>query len=198
MFWATVSSQSCFCWLYRASLSLAAKNIINQISVLIIWWCPCVFLWEGCHIFLNFFFGHYFKSLIPLLFLRYFVLLLILVLVLLFFWISLGGSFLLVSRVLCRWVQVAVVGGPVSRRLCSEEGLLHSVCNWLNVSTIDSTWAPEQVAWLWACSAAVCFTLFLSNYFLEVQLYPKLGFFLRPWQPCQVFLFPLYVDTHSC
>ena len=26
MIWATVSSQSCFCWLYRASPSLAAKN----------------------------------------------------------------------------------------------------------------------------------------------------------------------------
>ena len=33
MIWATVSSPSCFCWLYRASLSLAAKNIINLISV---------------------------------------------------------------------------------------------------------------------------------------------------------------------
>ena len=42
MIWATVSSQFCFCWLYRASLSLAAKNIINLILVLIIWWCPCV------------------------------------------------------------------------------------------------------------------------------------------------------------
>ena len=42
MIWATVSSWSCFCWLYRASPSLAAKNIINQISVLTIWWCPCV------------------------------------------------------------------------------------------------------------------------------------------------------------
>ena len=42
MIWATVSSQSCFCWLYRASPSLAAKNIINLISVLTIWWCPCV------------------------------------------------------------------------------------------------------------------------------------------------------------
>ena len=31
-----------FCWLYRASPSLAAKNIINLISVLTIWWCPCV------------------------------------------------------------------------------------------------------------------------------------------------------------
>ena len=40
--WATVSSLSCFCWLYRASPSLAAKNIINLISVLTIWWCPCV------------------------------------------------------------------------------------------------------------------------------------------------------------
>ena len=37
-----VSSLSCFCWLYRAFLSLAAKNIINQISVLTIWWCPRV------------------------------------------------------------------------------------------------------------------------------------------------------------
>ena len=29
MIWATVSSWSCFCWLYRASPSLAAKNIIQ-------------------------------------------------------------------------------------------------------------------------------------------------------------------------
>ena len=42
MIWATVSSWSCFCWLYRASPSLFAKNIINLISVLTIWWCPCV------------------------------------------------------------------------------------------------------------------------------------------------------------
>ena len=42
MVWATVSSWSCFCWLYRDSPSLAAKNIINLISVLAIWWCPCV------------------------------------------------------------------------------------------------------------------------------------------------------------
>ena len=42
MIWATVSSWSCFCWLYRASPSSAAKNIINMISVLTIWWCPCV------------------------------------------------------------------------------------------------------------------------------------------------------------
>ena len=42
MIWATVSSWSCFCWLYRASPSLAAKNIINLISVLTIWSCSCV------------------------------------------------------------------------------------------------------------------------------------------------------------
>ena len=42
MIWATVSSRSCFYWLYRASPSLAAKNTINLISVLTIWWCPCV------------------------------------------------------------------------------------------------------------------------------------------------------------
>ena len=42
MIWATVSSQSCFCWLYRASPPLATENIINFISVLMIWWCPCV------------------------------------------------------------------------------------------------------------------------------------------------------------
>ena len=42
MIWAIVSSQSCFCWLYRAFPSLAAKNIINLMSVLTIWWCPCV------------------------------------------------------------------------------------------------------------------------------------------------------------
>ena len=52
MIWATVSSWSCFCWLYRVSPSLAAKNIINLILVLTIWWCACVesslvFL-EGC------------------------------------------------------------------------------------------------------------------------------------------------------
>ena len=39
MIWATVSSRSCFCWLYRASPSLAAKNIIKLISVLITQWC---------------------------------------------------------------------------------------------------------------------------------------------------------------
>ena len=32
--WATVSSQSCFSWLYRTYPSLAAKNIINLISSL--------------------------------------------------------------------------------------------------------------------------------------------------------------------
>ena len=42
MFWVTVSSWSYFCWLYRASPSLAAKNIINLILLLTIWWCPCV------------------------------------------------------------------------------------------------------------------------------------------------------------
>ena len=42
MIWATVSSWSCFCWLYRVSPSLASKSIINLISVLTIWWCPCV------------------------------------------------------------------------------------------------------------------------------------------------------------
>ena len=47
MIWATVSSWSCFCWLYRASSTLAAKNIINLISVLTIWWCPCV-VGRGC------------------------------------------------------------------------------------------------------------------------------------------------------
>ena len=42
MIWATVSSQSCFCWLYRGSPSLTAKDIISLISVLTIWWCPYV------------------------------------------------------------------------------------------------------------------------------------------------------------
>ena len=42
MIWATVSSQSSFYWLYMASPSLAAKNMINLFSVLTIWWCPCV------------------------------------------------------------------------------------------------------------------------------------------------------------
>ena len=42
MIWATVISRSCFCWLYRAFPSFAAKNIIIVILVLTIWWCPCV------------------------------------------------------------------------------------------------------------------------------------------------------------
>ena len=42
MIWATVSSWSCFCWLYTPSSSLAAKNIINLIFVLTIRWHPCV------------------------------------------------------------------------------------------------------------------------------------------------------------
>ena len=42
MIWATVSSWSCFCWLYSTSPSLAAKNRISLISVLTIRWCPCV------------------------------------------------------------------------------------------------------------------------------------------------------------
>ena len=42
MIWATVSFRSCFCWLYRASPSSAAKNIVNLISVLTTWWCLCI------------------------------------------------------------------------------------------------------------------------------------------------------------
>ena len=42
MIWATVSSQSYFYWLYRASPSLAAKNIINLIFIFMIWWSPRV------------------------------------------------------------------------------------------------------------------------------------------------------------
>ena len=45
MIWATVSYWSCFCWMYRAYPSLTAKNIINMISVMTTWWCPCV---ESC------------------------------------------------------------------------------------------------------------------------------------------------------
>ena len=58
MIWATVSSLSCFCWLYRDSPSLGAKNIINLISVdrLVMSMCrvfSCVvgrgcFLWPVC------------------------------------------------------------------------------------------------------------------------------------------------------
>ena len=42
MIWAIVSSRSCFCWLYTASQSLATKNVISLISVLTLWWCPCI------------------------------------------------------------------------------------------------------------------------------------------------------------
>ena len=41
MIWATVSSWSCFCWLYRASPSSVAENVVSLIWVLTIWWCPC-------------------------------------------------------------------------------------------------------------------------------------------------------------
>ena len=39
--WATVSPRSCVCWLYTASPPSATKNVINLISILTIWWCPC-------------------------------------------------------------------------------------------------------------------------------------------------------------
>ena len=42
MIWATVSSRSCFCWLYSASPFLAAKDIINLILEFTIWWCPYI------------------------------------------------------------------------------------------------------------------------------------------------------------
>ena len=42
MIWCTVSSRPYFCCLYRASTLSAAKNMINLISVLTIWWCPCI------------------------------------------------------------------------------------------------------------------------------------------------------------
>ena len=52
MIWAIVSSQSYFCWLCIASPSLAAKNIINLILVLVILWCSrvesCLVLLEEC------------------------------------------------------------------------------------------------------------------------------------------------------
>ena len=38
MIWATVSSSSCSCWLYRTSPSSAANNIISLILILTIWW----------------------------------------------------------------------------------------------------------------------------------------------------------------
>ena len=47
--------RSCFCWLYRAFPSSAAKKVISLISVLTIWWCPRVELslvlleWGVCH-----------------------------------------------------------------------------------------------------------------------------------------------------
>ena len=42
MIWATVSSRSCFSWLYTASPSSATKNIINLIFIFMIWWSPRV------------------------------------------------------------------------------------------------------------------------------------------------------------
>ena len=59
MIWATVSSWSCFCWLFRASPSLAAKNTNRydlSIDHLVMFMCrvvSCVvgrgfLLWPGC------------------------------------------------------------------------------------------------------------------------------------------------------
>ena len=42
---STVTSMSCFCWLYRAYPSSAEENIISLISVLTIWWYPYVELY---------------------------------------------------------------------------------------------------------------------------------------------------------
>ena len=39
---ATVSFQSYFCWVFRASPSFPANNKISLILVLTVWWCPCV------------------------------------------------------------------------------------------------------------------------------------------------------------
>ena len=38
--WSEPQSAPNFCWLCRTSPSSDAKNIINLISVLTIWWCP--------------------------------------------------------------------------------------------------------------------------------------------------------------
>ena len=69
MIWAIVSSKSCFCWLYRMPPSSASKNIINQISVLTIWWCPCVESSPGllgkCVAMTSMFFGQNSVSLCP-------------------------------------------------------------------------------------------------------------------------------------
>ena len=46
MIWATVSSTSCFCWLYRASWTLTAKNIIN-LSLHLVMPMSSVLLEEG-------------------------------------------------------------------------------------------------------------------------------------------------------
>ena len=46
MIWATVTSKSCFCWLYSVSPSLAAKNIVSLILVLCHW--EKVLLWPVC------------------------------------------------------------------------------------------------------------------------------------------------------
>ena len=50
MIWAVVSSQSCFCWLYGASTSLAAKNITDLILWLTIWWCQIHQKYKGPHV----------------------------------------------------------------------------------------------------------------------------------------------------
>ena len=46
--WSEIQSAPSLVFADRASPSLAAKNIINLISVLNIWWCPCVDLLLRC------------------------------------------------------------------------------------------------------------------------------------------------------
>ena len=42
MIWATIRPYSCFCWLYRASLYLAAKDTVGLSLALTLWWCSRV------------------------------------------------------------------------------------------------------------------------------------------------------------
>ena len=45
MIWTIVSTQSCFCWLYRPSPSSVARNIISLVLILTFRWCSCL-LWS--------------------------------------------------------------------------------------------------------------------------------------------------------
>lgn len=112
------------------------------------------------------------------------------------------GSFIFRSGELYWWVQVADVHRSANRRALFWTDLAaESVKLGAHISTTDVlvvTWAGRLEpgnSELWSLSLLSCITAFSFSSFppflLEVQVHLKLGFFLRPQNPCQPSLPPL-------